>query len=215
MAVVTISRQYGSGGLRVAPAIAQALGWTFVGRELTEQAALRLGVDPEMALARDERVAGLIEEAGLALAAATPDFGFSPPPDVDDRTLAEAVRRVILSLADTGGCVIMGRGSQAVLADRDDACHLSLVGDPRDRALRIMRSQGVDRKEAAARCERVDSERVAYVKRFHGRDIRDPLLYDCVLNTSRLGLDRTIDAALAVVRRKLDLPEGAGAGRVH
>jgi cytidylate kinase len=202
MAVVTVSRQYGAGGRRVAPAIAQALGFTFVDREIAEEAARRIGLDPKVAEARDERAPAVVEEIGLALAAATPGYGLTVVPELDDRTLAEATRRVIVSLAEAGGYVILGRGAQAILAERTDACHLSLVGERSDRAQRIARWQEVDLKEAAARCERADDERANYLRRFYGKDIRDPLLYDAILNTSRISLDMASDVAVEVCRRK-------------
>jgi cytidylate kinase len=203
MAVVTVSRQYGAGGRRVAPAIAEALGFRFVDREIAEEAARRIGVDPKVAEARDERAPAVVEEIGLALAAATPGYGLTVLPELDDRTLAEATRRVILSLAEAGGYVILGRGAQAILTDRPGACHLSLVGEEPDRAQRVARWQEIDLKEAAARCQRADDERANYVRRFYGRDIRDPLLYDAILNTSRISLDMATEVAVEVCRRKL------------
>ena len=203
MAVLTVSRQYGAGGRRVARALADRLRFVFVDRELAEEAAKRLGLDPEVVKARDERAPALVEELGMALAAATPGFGLAPVPDLDDRSLAEATRRVILSLARAGSYVILGRGAQAALADRADACHLSLVGEVGDRARRIGEWQHVDEKEALIRCERVDAERAGYVRRFYGRDIRDPLLYNCILNTSRLPMDVAVDVAVTVARQKL------------
>ncbi len=205
MGIVTVSRQYGAGGRRVASELAAALGFRLVDRELAEEAARRLGVDPEVAESRDERAPAVIEEIGLALAAASTGLGDFPSPEVDDRRLAEATRRVILSLADAGGYVVLGRGAQAALAGRADACHIFLVGDIHDRIRRIMNSQHVDEPEAAARCTRMDAERAGYVRRFYGAHIADPLLYDCVLNTSRLGLEGAVQIALAVARRKLGL----------
>jgi cytidylate kinase len=202
--VVTISRQYGAGGRRVAPAVAEALGFAFVDREIAEEAARRVGVDPKVVEARDERAPAIVEEIGLALAAATPGFGLPSVPELDDRTLAEATRRVIESLAGGGrGYVILGRGAQCVLAGRPDVCHVSLVGDLHDRAARVATWQGVDLKEAAARCERMDAERGNYVRHFYGRDIRDPLLYDAVLNTTLLSLDLATEIAIDLARRKL------------
>jgi cytidylate kinase len=205
VAVVTLSRQYGAGGLRVGPALAEVLGYTFVDREIVEEAARRLGVDPEVAEGQDERTPAIVEEVGLALAAASPEFGIPAVPELDDRALAEATRRVILSLADAGRYVILGRGSQAALAGRSDACHISLVGELRDRVRRIMEWQNVDETEARSRCERIDAERASYVKRFYGKDIRDPLLYDSVLNTSGVGIEAATELATAVARRKLGL----------
>jgi len=205
MAVVTVSRQYGAGGRRVALAIAEALGFRLVDREVAEEAARRLGLDPEVARAMDERAPAIVEEIGMALAAAAPGYGLAPMPDLDERALAEATRRVIVSLAEAGNYVILGRGAQAALADRTDAFHLSLVADPRDRVHRIAEWQNVEEKEAAVRSERADSERAHYVRRFYGRDIRDPLLYDCVLNTSRLSIDAAAAIASAAAKRKLGL----------
>lgn len=205
MPVVTVSRQYGAGGRRVGRGVAETLGFRFVDREVAEEAARRLGLDPEVARSMDERAPAIVEEVGMALAAATPGYGLTPVPERDERALAEATRRVIVSLAEAGGYVILGRGAQAALADRSDACHLSLVGDVRDRVRRISEWQKVDQKEAAVRCERVDSERAHYLRRFYGRDIRDPLLYDCILNTSRLPIETAAEVAVAVARRKLGL----------
>ena len=205
MGVVTLSRQYGAGGLRIGPALAEALGFTFVDREIVEEAARRLGVEPEVAEERDERTPAIVEEIGLALAAASPEFGTPAVPRLDDRALAEATKRVILSLGSAGGYVILGRGSQAALAGRTDACHLALVGDLLDRVQRIMQWQNIGEREARSRCEQVDAERAGYVKHFYGKDIRDPLLYDSVLNTSRLGLEAASELAVAVARQKLGL----------
>jgi cytidylate kinase len=207
MAVVTVSRQYGAGGRTVAVELGRALGLQVVDRELAEEAARRLGADPEAALARDERVPSLVEEVGLALAAANPALGFEAAtvPQLDDRSLADATRRVIESLAGAGGYVILGRGAQAVLAGRADVCHVSLVGKVADRARRVAELQHDDEREAADRCHRADGERAAYLRHFYGKDIRDPLLYDVVVNTSEMSLQDAADVAVLVARRTLGL----------
>lgn len=210
MAVVTISRQYGAGGRYVAAVVARALGFRTVDRELVEEAARRIGMDPEVARSRDERVPALIEEVGLALASASPPFAGAPVPQLapgmlDDRALAEATRTVIESLAEAGGYVILGRGGQAALRDRPDACHVSLVADLEDRVRRVVEREGIGEREARERCRSMDAERAAYVRRYYGVDIRDPLLYDLVVNTSRLGLEAAADLVVATARRKLRL----------
>jgi cytidylate kinase len=200
--VVTVSRQYGAGGQRIAPAVAEALGFRFVDREPVELAARTLGVDPTWAAEHDERVPHVLDSLGRALAAATPEFGV-PPGSLDDRAMADAVRNVIHSLADAGGYVILGRGSQAALADRPDVCSILLVADQANRVRRIARWQEVTEKEAQARLQRADRERRDYVTRFYGRDIADPTLYDVVIDTSRLGLERSAHVAIDVARTKL------------
>lgn len=205
IAVVTISRLYGAGGLRVTEGIGDRLGFRVVDRELVEEAARRLGVDPQLAEGMDERAPALLEQAGLALAVTQP--GAEPPP-LEDRALTEAVERVMRSLAAAGGYVILGRGGQAALRDRADACHLQLVAELEDRARWVAEWQGISVEQARDRCLRGDARRAAYVRRFYDVDINDPRLYDAVLNTSRLGIDGAIEVALAVIQRRLGvIPE--------
>ena len=89
MAVVTVSRLYGAGGLRVARAIADALGFTLVDRELVEQAAARLGIDPAVASSRDEQVPALIEHRPGQFAAC--HFAGDPVPADTMREASPAV----------------------------------------------------------------------------------------------------------------------------
>jgi cytidylate kinase len=173
-----------------------------VDREVVEEAARKLGVDPEVAEALDEKVPALIEEAGLALAAAELPMGV-PSSHLEDRAVAGAVRTVILSLAEAGGYVILGRGGQAVLRDRSEVVHLQLVAALGDRIRRIAEWQDVSEDQARQLCRRFDDSRAAYVRRFYDADINDPLLYDAVLNTSRLGIEGAAASAVEVVRTRL------------
>lgn len=198
--VVTVSRLYGAGGIRAAEAVAEATGYRLVDRELVGKAARRLGMDSSMAEGLDERALGLMEEAGLVLALAEP--GAQLPP-LEDRALADAVRKVIESLARRGGYVILGRGGQAALRGHPRACHLQLVGELEDRARRVAEWQGTSVEEARDRCFRTDADRAGYVRRFYDVDIMDPLLYDAVLNTSLLGIEGAVAVALAVVSDRL------------
>ena len=182
--------------------MARDLGWRMVDREVVEEAARKLGVDPEVAEALDERVPALIEEAGLALAAVELPMGV-PSSHLEDRALAGAVRTVIESLAQAGGYVILGRGGQAILRDRSDVVHLQLVGALEDRSRRVAEWQGVSEDQARQLCHRFDESRAAYVRRFYDADINDPMLYDAVLNTSRLGIEGAAVSGLEVVRTRL------------
>lgn len=199
MAVVTVSRLYGAGGRRVAEGVAEALGHTLVDREIVEQAAVRVGMDPELAERLDERTPSLIEEMGLALAAAHPELGV-PSPRLDDRVLADGVVRVVRSLADSGGYVILGRGGQAILHDHPNAFHVSVIGVLEDRARRVAEWQSIDLKKAADLCRQKDAEREAFVRRFFGTDLHDPLHYHVVCNTSRLAFDTVISMVVAGAR---------------
>jgi cytidylate kinase len=209
MAVVTISRQYGAGGLRVASEVARSLGFRAVDREIAEETARRVGVDPGVVAALDERAPAIMEELGFVLSAAPPlGAGMVTEPAaavaVDDRALCETTRAVIQSMAEAGGFVIVGRGGQAILRARPDACHLALVADLEVRVERIVSWQDVDEAEARARCGRFDAQRAGYVRKYYGVDIADPALYHAVLDTTP-GLEAAAREAVAVAARVLGL----------
>jgi len=205
--VVTISRQYGAGGIRVAADVAKALRFRAVDREIAEETARRVGMDPGVVEALDERAPAIMEELGFVLNAAPPlGVGLVTEPvaslAVDDRALCETTRAVILSMADAGGFVIVGRGGQAILRGRPDACHLALVADLEVRVKRIMSWQDVDEAEARKRCRRFDHERAGYVRKYYGVDIADPALYHAMLDTSA-ALDEAAREATEVATRVL------------
>src|SRR3954447_25178677 len=85
MGILPVPRLYGAGGMTVATALADALGYRFADREIVDQAAARVGLDGDLADHLDERVPALVEKVGLALAAAIPEFGLVSPPAADDR----------------------------------------------------------------------------------------------------------------------------------
>lgn len=201
MGVITVSRQYGAGGRRVAEAVADGLGYRLVDREIVEQAAVRVGIDPDVAENLDERTPSLIEEMGLALAAAHPEMGVAAA-RLDDRVLAEGIARVVRSLADAGGYVILGRGGQAILRDHAGATHVQVVGLPEDRARRISEWQSVEMKKASELCKQKDAERHAFVKRFYGVDLHASVLYDVVCNTSRMSFDTATAIVLTAARAR-------------
>lgn len=178
MTVITLSRQMGSQGDDVALAVAQRLGLQLVGRELINRAARAAGA-PEVALAA-------LDELGL--------LGVKPSAAAL-RLYRQKVAEVITELAKQGNVLLVGRGSQVVLADRPGTLHVRIIAP---RALRIAIVQarcGVPAEVAAARVEASDRARAAYLRRHHGMRLDDPALYDLVINMARLD----VEAAVALV----------------
>ncbi len=169
MPVITLSRQMGSRGDDVAQAVACQLGLQVVGREVINRAARAAGA-PEVALAA-------FDELGL--------LGVKPGPAAL-RLYRQKVTEVILELAEKGDVLLVGRGSQAVLAGRPGTLHVRIIAP---RALRIANVQarcGVPAEVAAARVDASDRARAAYLRQHHGLRLDDPALYDLVINMARL-----------------------------
>src|SRR6266550_477827 len=127
MSVITVSRLYGSGGSEVAARVARELGWSLLDNSVVDQVAARLGITPAQVAAREERVPSLVERLTDALALGsqewvTPLTAERRPPT--DEQLIEVTRHILDEAIAAGPLVVVGRGAQAMLAERSDAIHV-------------------------------------------------------------------------------------------
>ena len=114
MAIITISRQYGSGGSEIAERVATALGWALLDNALVEQVAARMRLTPQAVEAIEERVPSLAERVADTLALGAPELAPVYPAEAipsTERRLLEVTRRVIDDAAAPGPVVFVGRGA--------------------------------------------------------------------------------------------------------
>src|SRR5437016_8340935 len=137
--VITITRQYGSGGSAVAKRAAESLGWTLIDNEFVEEVARRAGLPAEEVAQREERAPGLLERLARTLSVSSPELFITaasvPQVEADEETIAKITERVIQEAAAHGRAVLVGRGAQALLAQRPDALHVYVIA-PRDFRIR-------------------------------------------------------------------------------
>ena len=194
--LITISRQYASGGTQVAKLVAEQLGWRLVGNALIDEVAERAGVPPEEVEAREDRPPAFIERLARVASAQLPDL-FLPAPTIGqpigEGNLVRVTRSVVCEMAGEGPCVFVGRASAAVLAWREDALHARLVAGAGFRCGVAVGVMGVPERKAGAVVERRDANRIRYHREYYARDCDDPRHYDLVLNTERLGFDGAAD----------------------
>jgi cytidylate kinase len=194
--VITISREYGSGGGTLAEMLARSLGWKLVNQSLVEEVAKRAKVDPETAARLDESidpwfyrlVKGLWQGGyeGLATAADTNL--------VDSEAMARLAGETIREAASLGQCVIVGRGGQCILRQRNKVFHVSVFGLHQQKMER-MRDRIAPGTDAERFMEETDRRRAAYIQRFYGEDWKDRRLYHLVIS-SVLGLETVRDTIL-------------------
>lgn len=212
MRVITVSRQYGSGGGEVAARLARKLQWQLVDHEIVAQVAHQLGISEEEARVYDEHAEGFIARALSALQIAMPVLPPSPTsPAQYELIYNEAVRKVVETAANMGQVVIVGRTGQVILANRRDALHVRIVAPLQQRVSYVARREGLDEAAAQARVQFKDRDRTRYIQTQYGLDVNDPMLYDLVINTGVLDLDSAVDLALLALERKgrrLTVPTG-------
>src|SRR3989449_305693 len=149
--VITITRQYASGGSEVARLVAAELGWDVIDNEFVDEVARRAGLPPDAVAQREERAPGLLERLARTLAAGSPEMFIAtagvPRVEPDEAAIVQLTERVIAEAAAQGRIVLVGRGAQAVLAQRPDALHVYVVAPKPWRMKHAVERLGVkDRK---------------------------------------------------------------------
>jgi cytidylate kinase len=205
MAVVTVSRQYGSGGSEVAERVARALGWTLYDNAVVEQVAQRLRMTPAEVSAREERMPSLVERMASAMALGVPemmpvvgDLAAQP----SEERMVMVTRRVIEDAVRAGPAVLVGRGAQCMLASRTDALHVFCYAPFEELVRYAVDVMGVPFSEAGRRVAEMNHQREEYVKHHFKRDWRDLSNYDLCVNTARLGLDGAAELVTRLARER-------------
>ncbi|MDB4888247.1 MAG: cytidylate kinaselike family protein [Gemmatimonadetes bacterium] len=192
MPIVTITRQYGSGGSEVAERVARTLGWHLYDNSVVDEVAARLGLTVAEVSAREERLPSLSERLAEAISLASPEV----MPTVGDVAVApseerivQVTQRVIEEAVLAGPAVLVGRGAQCLLATRSDALHVFCYAPIEALTAYVVTNLGLSRDEAKKKVLETNARREEYVKRHWSREWRDLSNYHVCVNTAWLGLD--------------------------
>jgi cytidylate kinase len=178
--VITISRQYGSGGTELARMLAGRFGFRVIDNELLTMAAEHGGMDLE----KIERV---YEQR--------PTFQDLRVYKERSEKYVTVVNKVLDGLAREGNVIIVGRGANLALLQQPNVFNLRIVAEFAARVQRVQQREGLDETTARRKITDTDYAREAYYRYLYNVHPDDPLVYDMILNTSRV----TLEEAAAVV----------------
>lgn len=197
--IITIGRQFGSGGKEVGIRVAKELGIPFYDKELLQQAAKKSGLCQKIFENFDERPKSLL----YAIAMDAYPLGFSGPTgDSLEQQVHLAIFQTIRQVAKQGPCVIIGRSADYALADDPNLLNLFICAPMEHRIARVSRRQKVSPEEAKALIHRTDRRRAAYREYYASKKWGSVDSYDFCLNSSALGLSGTVELIRAMVDHK-------------
>jgi cytidylate kinase len=199
--VVTISRQFGSGGAEVGRIVAEECGLLYVDQSIIAEVARRLGINEEEAARQDEQVAGQVGHILDALRSSSPfnlhyNYVFKPtevPSQAQEVAYLRLTQRVLLELASEGDVVIIGRGSQFLLHGAARTLHIYIFAPLEFRIEQVMKLHQVNRDSARDMLERRDYEHNAYLGRYYGGNQHQPYLYHLLINTGLFSYELAAD----------------------
>ncbi len=205
--LITITRQFGAGGSEIAQRAARALHWTVLDNEFVNEVAKRAGLQSDEVARLDERAPSLVERVSRTLSISSPELFNTgetsvPRVEAEESTVVRLTEHIIREAAVDGRCVLVGRGAQAILAQRPDALHVLVVASKTWRMQHAIAVRHIDPVQADRIVEETDRERDRYVKSHYGRARQDPANYDLVVNTEKLGIDGAADLVVAAARNR-------------
>lgn len=200
--IVTIGRQYGSGGSEIGKRLAEDLGLHCYDKEILRMNSNESGIKESYFHLADERagnrllykiISGLTPEMGA------PSFGSDL---VSADNLFRFQSEVIRKLAAEESCVIIGRCADYVLEGTKGLVRIFLYADMEDRVERIRSKNLYESGDVVKNIRRIDKERRDYHRYYTGRSWEDVANYDVMLNTSVLGVEGTVEAIKDYIRRR-------------
>ena len=195
--IITISRQFGSGGRTVGRMVAEKLGIPFYDKELVEQISLESGFAPKFVEEHGEHAPGKSKFAYAFLPQGVPGV-------MNGMSTADFLWHIqcstIIQLAEAGPCVIVGRNADYILKDRPDALHAYIHADMEQRADRIVRLYGESEKSPQARLQEKDKRRAVNYQHYTGRTWGAAENYDICLNTGKISIEEAADMIVSLVK---------------
>jgi cytidylate kinase len=203
MAVITISRQYGSGGDEIAAQVCERLGYRYFNKQLMSQVATEVGLSPTEIVdfpEDDYQVRSFLERLfgwGRSSRVAhvgtwTENTGGTRVREVlelDETQMISFVQSTIQAAYRHGNVVIVGRGGQAILKNMPGVLHVQIQAPIELQNQRIHELENVSLAEARERAIKHDQAAANYLKHFYNINWLDPHLYDLVINTHKLNID--------------------------
>lgn len=189
LSVITIAREYGSGGSDIGRRVAELLGWECLDKQIIERVAALGQVDPDWAAKADEHALDWWERVLRSFRQGGPDSfaGHSSTLGIDKDTMQQLTQRVIGEAARAGNCVIIGRSASCVLY-RDPHVLRVHVYAPLVEKLERMKVRHPGERDLAGLLRRIDTERAHYMQSYYGCEPENHLLYHLSLN-STLGIE--------------------------
>jgi cytidylate kinase len=161
MAVITISRQMGAGGRYIAAKVAEGFGYELVDSTLILKVAEQVGVSIDYALSHDEYYESRAYRWLKSII--TPNIGkivLEEKKHHQPESYCESLKKIIIELAEKNKIIIVGRASQFILKDRDNAFHVQIIAEMDTRIQRLMQKERISRSEAFKKIKNSDRKSV-------------------------------------------------------
>jgi cytidylate kinase len=198
--IIAIEREYGCGGGEIAQRLAKQLNWKLWDQLLTEEIARRAECPKAIVEGREEKNDPLYYRLFKSFMRGSYEGSLNAHKinTVDSECILKFTRIVVQEAAKTGNSVIVGRGSQQFLRDRQDALRVFLYA-PRENKVRRLLARGKNEEEAEQLVDTVDRERADFIQKYFQVQWPDRAVYHAMINTA-IGEEGVVNLILDLAR---------------
>lgn len=193
MAVITISKEFGTKSEKLAARLAKELGYEYIGDHLISEIAKDLKISESEAemfgKASQSRLLRFVDRYTCSIVQKVVDREHGC---LDDKDYFETTRKLVSNLYGDGNVIILGWGGQCILRDKPDTIHVRLTIDKEEKIKTAMESHQINRQAAVKLIEREERDKAAYIKHYFNEDWNDAHLYDLVIDMGKTSVGQAV-----------------------
>lgn len=194
MAVITISKEFGTESETVASKLAEKLGYESIGDKLISKIAAELKISESEAetfrKTSQSRILRYVDKYTCSIVQKVVDRERGC---LDDKNYYETTKKLVEKSYEADNVVIIGWGAQCILRGKPNTLHVHLVKDPETKEKEVMEARKLDRQAAKNFIEREESDLKAYIKHYFNQQWNDARLYDLVIDMGKTSVDQAVE----------------------
>ena len=194
MAVITISKEFGTESEKVASLLAEKLGYEYIGKNLVAKIAKELHISESEAetfhKTSQSRILRFVDRYTCSIVQKVVDREHGC---LDDKNYYEVTKKLVENVYEAGDAIILGWGGQCLLKGKPDTLHVRLIKDNDLKINEIMQSQNLSQKAAKDFIDREEGDLKAYIKHYFKEDWNAAHLYDIVIDMGKTSVEKAVD----------------------
>jgi cytidylate kinase len=203
MAVITISREFGTQGEKVASLAAKKLGYEYIGKNLVADIAKELNISESEAATfhktSQSRILRFVDRYTCSIVQKVVDREHGC---LDDKNYYEVTKKLVQTVHEAGDVIILGWGGQCILKGKPDTLHVRLIIDMESKMKELMRSENLSQTAAKAFIVREEGDLKAYIKQYFNEDWNAAHLYDLIIDMGKTSVEKAVDMICDNVKHK-------------
>jgi cytidylate kinase len=205
MAVITISKEFGTEGEKVASLVAKKLGYEYIGKNLVADIAKELNISESEAAtfhkASQSRILRFVDRYTCSVVQKVVDREHGC---LDDKSYYEVTKKLVEDVYEAGNVIILGWGSQCLLKGKPDTLHVRLIKDKDLKTKELMAAENLSHKAATVFIDREEGDLKAYVKQYFNEDWNAAHLYDLIIDMGKTSVEKAADVICDNVKHKAE-----------